>query len=73
MTDKIKCPCCGNENFIDCGVSDRNTNAFVRTSAMWAAFPHQYVCDKCGLLIHKFDDDELEKIKSSKRIKKFNE
>ena len=36
MTDKIKCPCCGNESFIDCG-TDKNTtspNVFVRTSAM---------------------------------------
>jgi hypothetical protein len=46
---------------------------FVQIGALSYAFPHQYVCDKCGLLIHKFDDDELEKIKSSKRIKKFNE
>ena len=45
----------------------------MQIGALSYAFPHQYVCDKCGLLIHKFDDDGLEKIKSSKRIKKFNE
>ena len=74
MTDKIKCPCCGNENFIDCSV-EGGTKAYVNVQigALSYAFPHKYVCDKCGLLIHKFDDAELEKIKSSKRIKKFNE
>ena len=73
MTDKIKCPCCGNENFIDCGGVEAKTYVIVQIGALSYAVPHKYVCDKCGLLIHKFDDDELEKIKSSKRIKKFNE
>jgi len=73
MTDKIKCPCCGNENFIDCGGVGEKTYVIVQIGALSYAVPHKYVCDKCGLLIHKFDDDELEKIKSSKRIKKFNE
>jgi hypothetical protein len=29
MTGKIKCPCCGNENFIDCGGGENTARSYV--------------------------------------------